>query len=324
MLFERPILFSQGIDHNAAMSILFLVGQPPYPSDTNLVRLSIAATEAGMEIAWGLIDTLELRNRSVSVLGERMPVIHQDGLFEPKRRLTLTDFNTLWVLSLGRRSTFLDKIQILNLVPQERFINNCHALVHLNSKYSLAALPKSIQQPERLASANPDSMKQVLQHKAEWMMKPAAESQGRGVYQLSSEDPNTHSILDHEIPPGLRAFRLIESRVKEIEQGEKRVLIAGGTFIGAYLRRAQQDHRTNLATGAAAEQTRLNENEQQICHMVAEHCESQGARFIGIDLVYPYVIEINVINPGGIGTLIKLGEGDQAQRVIHSLALHNP
>jgi glutathione synthase/RimK-type ligase-like ATP-grasp enzyme len=58
--------------------------------------------------------------------------------------------------------------------------------------------------------------------------------------------------------------------------------------------------------------------------MVAEHCESQGARFIGIDLVYPYVIEINVINPGGIGTLIKLGEGDQAQRVIHALALHNP
>jgi len=321
---ERPILFSQGIDHNATMSILFLVGQPPYPSDTNLVRLSMAATQSSIDIAWGLIDTLELRNRSISVLGEWKPFVHEDGLFEPKERLTLTDFNTIWVLSLGRRSTFLDKIQILNLVPQERFINNCHALLHLNNKYSLAALPKSIRQPERLASANTDSIKHVLQNKAKWMMKPAAESQGRGVYQLSVEDPNAYSILDHEIPPGLRAFRLIESRVKEIEQGEKRVLVAGGSFIGAYLRRAQRDHRTNLATGATAEQTSLTENEQYICQVVADHCETRGARFIGIDLVYPYVIEINVINPGGIGTLIKLGEGDYAQRVINALTLHNP
>jgi glutathione synthase/RimK-type ligase-like ATP-grasp enzyme len=58
--------------------------------------------------------------------------------------------------------------------------------------------------------------------------------------------------------------------------------------------------------------------------VVADHCETRGARFIGIDLVYPYVIEINVINPGGIGTLIKLGEGDYAQRVINALTLHNP
>lgn len=316
---QRPILFSRGIDHNAAMSILFLAGQPPYSPDSNLIRLSAAALRAQVDIAWGLIDTIELHNRIISVLGEPLSTLDEEKPFAPRSRLLLNDFDTIWVLSLGRRKTFLDKLQLLNLVPQNRLVNNCHALMHLNSKYGLAALPDSIQQTERLASANPESIKGALNSHDQWIMKPAAGSQGRGVYQLSGNDANVQSILNHEMSPDLSAFQLLEARVQQIDQGEKRILIANGIVIGAYLRRAHHEHRTNLAVGASAETTTLTQAEQVLCDVLARHCETQGARFVGIDLVYPYVIEINVINPGGIGTLIQLGEGDLSDKIISAL-----
>ena len=38
--------------------------------------------------------------------------------------------------------------------------------------------------------------------------------------------------------------------------------------------------------------------------------------YIGIDLVYPYIIEVNILNPGGINTMSTLGHNENADKVI--------
>ena len=75
----------------------------------------------------------------------------------------------------------------------------------------------------------------------------------------------------------------------DIEHGEKRVLMADGSFIGCYERQGNLDHRTNLAAGATPSLARLSTDEQTLCRAVAKYSLNGGARFIGIDLVYPYV-----------------------------------
>jgi len=71
--------------------------------------------------------------------------------------------------------------------------------------------------------------------------------------------------------------------------------------------------------GGKAARTTLSEAEQALAIKLGAYCSKLGAEFIGIDLVYPYVIEINIINPGGLGTLISLGEANQAREVIQRI-----
>ena len=307
-----------------AVSILFLIHDLPEDSQSNLWLFTQAAITANIQVAWGVIDSLELSGREVLVRGSMLTNSSSLTSYEPSRHLSLSDFETIWVLSLGHRSTFLDKIQLLHLLPQSKLINNCDALLHLNSKYALALLPESINQPSRIASSDPASIKYALDRSSTWIFKPPAESHGRSVYKIQPDDPNANAIIEHEMPSMGHTFRLLESWLPNIEHGEKRVLMADGSIIGCYERRGKLDHRTNLAAGATPSLARLNTDEQTLCRAVAKYSLDGGARFIGIDLVYPYVVEINVVNPGGLGTLLALGEPLSGTTVLDALGLISP
>ena len=306
------------------VSILFLIHEKPGDPRSNLQLFTEAAIKANIQVAWGIIDSLELSGRAVLVRGSILTNRASLASYEASSSLSLSDFETIWVLSLGHRSTFLDKIQLLHLVPQSKLINNCDALLHLNSKYALASLPESIDQPSRVASSDPVSIKHTLDRSGTWIFKPPAESHGRSVYKIQSGDPNSNAIIEHEMPSAGHSFRLLESWLPNIEHGEKRVLMADDSIIGCYERQGKLDHRTNLAAGATPSLARLSADEQILCHAVAKYSMNGGARFIGIDLVYPYVVEINVVNPGGLGTLLALGEPISGTTVLDALGLISP
>ena len=118
------------------VSILFLIHELPEDPQSNLRLFTQAAIMANIQVAWGVIDSLELSGREVLARGSILTNSSSLTSYEPSRHLSLSDFETIWVLSLGHRSTFLDKIQLLHLLPQSKLINNCDALLHLNSKYA--------------------------------------------------------------------------------------------------------------------------------------------------------------------------------------------
>ena len=182
------------------VSILFLIHEKPEDPRSNLQLFTEAAIKANIQVAWGIIDSLELSGRAVLVRGSILTNSASLASYEASSNLSLSDFETIWVLSLGHRSTFLDKIQLLHLVPQSKLINNCDALLHLNSKYALALLPESINQPSRMASSDPASIKCALDRSSTWVFKPPAESHGRSVYKIQPDDPDANAILEHEMP----------------------------------------------------------------------------------------------------------------------------
>ena len=47
---------------------------------------------------------------------------------------------------------------------------------------------------------------------------------------------------------------------------------------------------------------------------------ARGVRFAGLDLAWPYVLEANVANPGGLATLEALTGADPTSRVVEALA----
>jgi len=235
--------------------------------------------------------------------------------------ISLEDFDVIWVLSLGMRHSFLDKVQLLfTLQDRCRIINSLDAIMHFKSKYFTASHSHVFKHPFTWASTRPDELYEVMRAEGgKWIVKPPALSFGRDVYLLTSDDPNARVILESMCGPEQDRFCLLQRYVDEISNGEKRVILAGGKPVGQYLRIARKDHRTNIQQGATFQCCELTAEEVEYSERIGELLMSHGAEFVGMDLVYPWVIEFNVINPGGLLTVEQVAGVDITAAILDNI-----
>jgi glutathione synthase/RimK-type ligase-like ATP-grasp enzyme len=199
----------------------------------------------------------------------------------------LETFDLVWVLGLGQRETFLDRMQLLAALDPTRFVTSARALLEWHAKYHLAVGPFAAFHPETYASADPRWLAERIARGGKWIAKPAGGSYGREVYALTGDDPNLAVILDALTGHDGSRYCVLQRFVEDAARGEKRVLLANGEPVGCYLRRATRDHRTNLAVEATAERTTLNAEENALVRKVGAHLAGHGVRFAAVDLVYP-------------------------------------
>ncbi len=299
--------------------IALMIAETDTIIDGNYLRFGNELSARGNDVTFCLIDTLSLHQSRVTAKG--FNAIHplKDGdPFPSTGDHLLEDFQTIWILSLGFRSSFLDKMQLLFSINHKvRLVNSLDTIMHLKSKYFLASKPELFKYPESFASANPDKLFEIISKGGQWIAKPPAGSFGREVFFLNREDPNARVILQTLCGAEMDQFTLLQKYVPEIERGEKRVLLAGGKPVGQYLRIADQDHRTNIMQGAHSEACELNDDEVTYCQQIGKYFKEFGAEFVGLDLAYPWIIECNVINPGGLLTIEELTGQDLTKTILN-------
>ncbi len=301
------------------MHITLLIHVSEAIEDSNYLRLANALLERNAQVSCCFMDSLSMVDSKVTADGFDLVAPLQDGQpFPNTDSKALAESDVIWTLTLGMRHSFLDKIQLLKCLEEDcQLINSVDALMHLKSKYSLASHSDVFQYPATYTSTNPTVLADIIKDKGgQWIAKPPAGSLGRDIFLLSSDDPNLKVILETMTGPESDQYCLLQPYVDEISRGEKRVLIAGGQPVGQYLRLAQSDHRTNVTSGAATEPCDLTAEERAYCESIGEFLLQQGAYFVGLDLAYPWVIEFNVVNPGGIHTILELGGPDLSPEII--------
>ncbi len=279
------------------MKRIAFLAAPGDSANDNRERLPAAFEAAGWGVAVLYHETLALTADGVAACDAR------GGL------VPLAPFDLVWIVGLGARETFLDRMQMLNTLDQARFVNTAGALVYLHGKFDLAEFG-----PETHASADVDALMEIVSHGGRWVVKPTAGSFGRDVFLLSADDFHCRAVFEHLTGRGAGRYCLLQRYVEQAERNEKRVIVAGGGIIGAYAKTGG-----NLATGAVARSTELDAAETALVRKVVAHLHSRGARFAGIDLAAPYVLEANVANPGGLGTLERLTGVDPAPAVVEVL-----
>ena len=292
--------------------------------DGNYLRFANGATVAGHDVWLCPMDTLSMAKSHITVHGSPVTGPLQAGAAMPSfTQMSLEEMDLVWVLSLGYRHSFLDKVQLLyNLSQRVRVINSVDALMNLKSKYFLASQQDVFKHPETWSSTNPRELFEIIASEGgRFVLKPPAASFGRDVFLLQEDTENIHVILESMCGPDEDQYVLLQRYVEEITGGEKRVLIAGGEPVGAYLREANRDHRTNVHQGSDTSACELTAEELDYCRKIGRFLESLGAVYVGIDLVYPWVIEFNVVNPGGITTIEELTGEDVSGRILEQLAL---
>ena len=211
--------------------------------------------------------------------------------------------------------------QVLNALPDHCLVvNSLDAIMHLRSKYFLASRPGLFPNPETHASPNAESLLSVIQREGgQWILKPPAGSLGRDVHLVDPDTPDLAKLIQSQCGLDNTRYTLLQRYVPEIEQGEKRVLIAGGQVIDQYRRLPGTDHRTNLSQGGVAEPCELTPDEAAYCNRLAAILLERGAWLAGIDLAFPWLIEVNVINPGGLTTIESLTGRDRSRDVLNAV-----
>lgn len=279
------------------MKRIAFLAAPGDAANDNRERLPAAFEAAG----W---DAALLSHESLALTADGVAVRDTEGRVVP-----LAPFDLVWILGFGARETFLDRMQLLKTLDQSRFVNTADALVYLHGKFDLAEFG-----PETHASADVDALMDIVAGGGRWVAKPTAGSFGRDVFLLDADDIHCRAVFEHLTGRGAGRYCLLQRYVEEAEHNEKRVIVAGGEIIGAYAKIGG-----NLATGAVTGSTELDAGETALVRKVDAHLHSRGAKFAGIDLAAPYVLEANVANPGGLGTLEQLTGVNPAPAVVKAL-----
>ena len=223
----------------------------------------------------------------------------------------LAQFDLIWPVGFGPHQGFLDWVHLLDDLPPRKLINPPSALVMKHGKAAWiehSADTYMAAEPERLIAT-------MQENPGEWVLKPMAGSFGEGVIRLASSE---HERLRQAMSQQPGAYFVLQRFLPEIAHGETRTIIVGGQIIGSYLRVPTNNFHANLAKKALTQRTELSAAQLSLVKTLNADMLDQHIGFAAIDLVGDTLMEVNIANPGGIGTLQQLYARDFGIDIINA------
>ena len=254
------------------------------------------------------------------VVCEPHDALHKDAEKICVNTIPLDTFDLVWPVGFGPHATFLDRAQLLNTLAPTKLITSINALLGLHGKSAWLDLA-----PETLVSKEIDILCQHIQnHPGDWVIKPNAGSLGRDV-ALVAETDQLRAFVSNKPSQ----YWLLQRYLPGIQRGETRTLICAGEVLGSYLRRPTT--RMGLANlsqdGEASPTTLLSENLKIVTEVLAR-LSQHHVGFAAIDTVDGYLVEVNIANPGGLGTLEKIHPSgvyrEICQRLVDAINVRHP
>jgi glutathione synthase len=142
---------------------------------------------------------------------------------------------------------------------------------------------------------------------------------GAAVFRILPQDMNFGSLYDM-FSVTFREPWVIQRFLAEVKHGDKRIILVDGEFAGAVNRvPADDDLRSNMVRGGAAQATDLTPREREICARLGPALPERGLLFVGIDVIDGNLTEINVTSPTGIRAIARLGGPDVAAMIWNAI-----
>ena len=158
----------------------------------------------------------------------------------------------------------------------------------------------------------------VIAFRAEYkdiIVKPLYGNGGAAVFRIRPEDGNLSSLVELFQTVFREPFMVQEYR-PEVKDGDKRIILVDGEIAGAINRVPQQgETRSNLHVGGTATPVELTKRDHEICERLKPELKARGLLFTGIDVIGPYLTEINVTSPTGIRQVKAFGGNDIAAMI---------
>ena len=147
------------------------------------------------------------------------------------------------------------------------------------------------------------------------IVKPLYGNGGAAVFRLKPGDGNISSLVELFQTVFREPFMVQEYRC-EVKDGDKRIILIDGEIAGAINRvPADGETRSNLHVGGTAKAVELTARDREICARLKPELKRRGLLFTGIDVIGPYLTEINVTSPTGIRQVKAFGGRDIAAMI---------
>lgn len=303
---------------------------------TNNVFFANEFLARGWQVSFGLINSLA--THKYHVYGDVVPYHTQmqigDTIHETLEHKNLEEFDLIWVMNQPHPNLARDVWQILWLLSKRKpFVNSVEAMMFLNSKNTLGYLIPAEHLAENHVSNQFETLWEIYDERHDdcWVLKPTNAGCGADVFLLEPDSSNRRALLQSatgnteanaEISnsgvAGIQnRYTILQAFIPEVKIGEKRVILAGGEVVAWHGRSlAVQDHRSNVTQGGKFFAIELSKEEHILCTKLAQRLLDNGVGFIGLDISYPYVLEFNIVNPGGLFDAMLVSEINSTPRAV--------
>ncbi|UVO30485.1 RimK family alpha-L-glutamate ligase [Bradyrhizobium arachidis] len=298
----------------------------------------------GYEVILGEINTVGAHDyrfftRGVLVTRDDDPYFPGDAARGDRATYFLDEFQLIWVMTQPLDRVARDVWQMLWLASQNTaFVNSIEGLMFLNTKHALGyLLPK-----ENRAFSYISNDFSLLWERyrgapdQRWVAKPPNTSSGQNVFLLPPNGPNVRTILQcltgntdvqNLTSGGLGGFRaeyaILQHFIPEVAQGEKRVIVVRGKVVAWHGRRGNpDDHRSNITQGGTLISVELHSGEIELAELIGRKLMAHGINFFGMDMAYPYVLEIEIANPGGLYDAALASGVDRSDQAAELIITH--
>jgi glutathione synthase len=280
--------------------------------------LMLEGQRRGHELLYYTPSDLSMSGRRVLAHVRPVEVTDEEGNHFRRGDRQLHDLGECGVVMLRQDPPFdmgyITTTHILDaLPPHVLVVNDPSSVRNCPEKLFVTQFPELM--PPTLITRSLEDVRAFRREHRDIILKPLYGNGGAAVFRMQPEDTNLASLV--EMFQG--AFRepfVVQRYAPEVRNGDKRIILVDGEIAGAINRvPAADETRSNMHVGGRAEATDLTEREREICATIGPELKRLGLIFTGIDVIGPYLTEINVTSPTGIREVKRFGGADIAAMI---------
>ena len=197
--------------------------------------------------------------------------------------------------------------------PQTLVVNDPAHVRNAPEKIMVTLFPDLM--PPTLITRDREAIEQFRDEHGEIVMKPLYGNGGAAVFKTGAKDPNFGSLFDL-FSTLFREPWVVQRFLPAVVKGDKRIILVDGEPLGGVNRvPAENDIRSNMVRGGAAETTQLTPRDKEICDRIGPTLRERGLLFVGIDVIDGHLTEINVTSPTGLRAIKRLGGPDLSKAI---------
>ena len=266
--------------------------------------LALEAQNRGHEIFFFTPENLILKSNKVfaNICKIELSSINNKETFRylEKEINPLTDYNVVMMRQDPPFDlSYITATHILEKLPKSTLVvNNPYEVRNAPEKIFVTNFPHLM--PKTLITRDIQTIRTFRNEFKDIIIKPLYGNGGQGVFHVLPNDENFNSILEMFFEQNKEPL-IIQEYLKDVRNGDKRIILLNGEIVGAINRRPQKgESRSNMHVGGKAEKTILTERDKFICKEISQSLKEKELFFVGIDVIGDFITEINVTSPTGI------------------------
>lgn len=166
--------------------------------------------------------------------------------------------------------------------------------------------------PDTLITRDKQAIDDFRAKHTDIIVKPLYGNGGAGVFLVKDGDSNYTSLLEMFFASSREPI-IAQAFLKDVKNGDKRILIIDGEPVGAINRVPQKgETRSNMHVGGVAEPIEMSKTDLDICARIGPMLKERGQILVGIDVIGDKMTEINLTSPTGVQELKRFSGVDAA------------